>query len=115
MILLSFSALAGIFYGSIHITKWNSMWFPTLTEHLLWNISCCVGSVAVLPIGLSMLIPFLEGRLILRRLCILLCTISWVLFGAARVYFIGESFLSLRSLPSSAYRSVQWSNNLPHF
>jgi hypothetical protein len=115
IVLLAISTIVGIFYGAIHITKWNSMWFPTPTEHLLWNISCCVGSVAVLPIGLSMLIPFQEKRSVRRGVCIALCTVSWVLFGAARVYFVVESFLSIRSLPGSAYRSVQWLNTLPHF
>ncbi|KAI5820992.1 hypothetical protein BZA77DRAFT_273764 [Pyronema omphalodes] len=113
--LLAISTIMGIFYGSIHITKWNSAWFPTHVEHLLWNISCCIGSVAVLPIGLSMLIPFKQERPILRGVLITLCIVSWVLFGAARVYFIVESFMSMRSLPGSAYRSVQWSNALPHF
>jgi hypothetical protein len=34
--------------------------------------------------------------------------------GAARFYPILKSFLSLRSLPSGAYMTVQWSNAIPH-
>ncbi|KAF8247271.1 hypothetical protein K440DRAFT_661557 [Wilcoxina mikolae CBS 423.85] len=38
--LFLFSAFAGAFYGAIHLTKWNSPWFPTHVEHLLWRMSC---------------------------------------------------------------------------
>jgi hypothetical protein len=112
---IMFSGVVGAFYGAIHLTKWNSIWFPTQTEHRLWRISCCIGSVAVLPIGISMMLPLIPyRRSTLRMFCICLCTVLWITFGAARVYFMVESFLSIRSLPASAYATVQWANSIPH-
>jgi hypothetical protein len=114
-VLLVFSGIGGAFYGAIHLTKWGSRWFPTPMEHFLWNIACCVGSLAVVPIGVSMILLFVPRESsIFRPFCIFLCWISWLLFGAARIYLIVESFMSMRSLPSSAYTTVQWSNAIPH-
>jgi len=113
IILLAFSAIAGAFYGAIHLTKWNSPWFPTEAEHLLWRVACSVGSAAVIPIALLAYIPFV-GRGLFRVLCISVCTVAWIVFIAARFFIIVESFLSLRSLPQDAYKMVQWSNSIPH-
>lgn len=80
--LIMFSGVVGAFYGAIHLTKWNSIWFSTQTEHLLWRISCCIGSVAVLPIGISTMLPFIPyRRSTFRILCICLCTVLWIMFG----------------------------------
>jgi len=56
--LLMFSGIAGAFYGGAHSTKWNSRWFPTEAERLLWRISCIVGSTAVIPIAIQLFSPF---------------------------------------------------------
>jgi len=56
--LLVFSGIAGAFYGGAHSTKWNSQWFPTEAERLLWRISCVVGSAAVIPIAIQLFSPF---------------------------------------------------------
>jgi hypothetical protein len=112
--LLVFSSIVGAFYGAIQLTKWKSKWFPTPMEHL-WKISCGIGSLAVLPIIVSMILPFIpRRRYIVRRVYVVACTMSWLLFGAARIYFVVESFMFVRSLPSSTYLTVQWSNTIPH-
>ncbi|KAF8535495.1 hypothetical protein BDD12DRAFT_855103 [Trichophaea hybrida] len=110
--LMIFSAVVGAFYGTIHSTKWNSVWFPTVAEHRLWHISCVLGSAAVVPITILLLNPFAPKRL--RPLGTALGTVCWVVFVAARVYIIVESFLSLRSLPLDAFKAVRWANAIPH-
>ena len=46
-----------------------------------------------------------------------LCVMSPVTFiyTLARAYIVAEVFVSLRSLPSGAFDSVQWSSYIPHF
>ncbi|KAI5819294.1 hypothetical protein BZA77DRAFT_276262 [Pyronema omphalodes] len=105
----------GVFYGAMHMLKWNSDWFPTPIEHLLWKIACVAGSAAVLPIGVMSLIPFISSRHNYYRIFLLiLCTCLWVLFGIARFYIIAESFISLRKLPVEAYEMPSWTNSMPH-
>ena len=36
-------------------------------------------------------------------------------YTLARTYIVVEVFVSLRSLPSGAFDSVQWSSFIPHF
>lgn len=113
MILFLFSAFTGAFYGAIHMTKWNSPWFPTEVEHFLWQVSCVMSSAVFVPVGLLMFIPF-GGRGYCQYLLIVLCSITWAVFIAARSYIVAESFLSLRSLPPAAFTTVQWTNAIPH-
>ncbi|KAF8250000.1 hypothetical protein K440DRAFT_620449 [Wilcoxina mikolae CBS 423.85] len=110
--LMIFSAVVGAFYGTIHSTKWNSVWFPTVAEHRLWHISCVLGSAAVVPITILLLNPFAPKHL--RPLGKAVGVVCWVFFVAARVYIIVESFLSLRSLPLDAFEAVRWANAIPH-
>jgi hypothetical protein len=111
--LLLFSTFAGALYSLLHLTKWNSPWFPTDAEHRLWRISCVVGSTSIVPIGLLFSIPYIDKGFF-RYLLIVLCSISWAVFIAARWFIIIESFLSLRALPHDAFTTVQWSNAIPH-
>ncbi|KAF4549815.1 Hypothetical protein D9617_20g028710 [Elsinoe fawcettii] len=39
----------------------------------------------------------------------------WCIYVTARTYLIVEPFLGLRALPSSAYRTVEWADLIPHF
>lgn len=139
--LLVFSIIAGAFYGGAHSTKWNSQWFPTEAERLLWRISCVVGSAAVIPIAIQLFYPFVlkHTRRIWPNWCTeraqpvqptlpahasawsrlplpvqIVCSVCWAFFIAARVYIVVESFLSVRSLPREAFRAVSWTNAIPH-
>jgi len=111
--LLLFSTSAGALYSLLHLTKWNGPWFPTDAEHRLWQISCVVGFTSIVPIELLFSIPYI-GKGFFRYLLIVLCSISWAVFIAARWFIIIESFLSLRALPHDAFTTVQWSNAIPH-
>jgi len=112
-ILIIFSAIAGAFYGTIHATKWNSHWFATDIERRLWQISCVVGSAAMIPFAILLLAPFVRNERF-RHLAMAFCAICWIAFTFARMYLVFESFLSLRSLPQDAFEAVQWANAIPH-
>jgi hypothetical protein len=110
-----FSAVVGALYGMLHMTKWHSNRFPSSKEHLLWKISCCVGSMLLLPVGLTAITPFAtEPRTEQRAYFVVLCIIAWFVFGLARLYIIWESFASLRALPVSAFEVVRWSSLISH-
>jgi len=111
--LLLFSTIVGALYGVLHLTKWNSARFPTGIEQLLWRISCIVSAAAVVPIGISISVPFVE-RPYFHFPLIAVCSISWAVFIAARTYIIVESFISLRALPHAAFTTVKWTNAIPH-
>jgi hypothetical protein len=113
-ILIFFSAVVGAFYGTIHATRWNSSWFPTNAEHRLWQISCAVGSAAMIPTAISLLAPFIQNNR-LKHLAMIICAVCWVAFILARMYLVFESFLSLRSLPWDAFKAVRWADAIPHF
>lgn len=39
-----------------------------------------------------------------------LCILSWIIFIAARVFVVIESFISLHLLPPDAFQSVKWTD-----
>ncbi|KAF8248502.1 hypothetical protein K440DRAFT_642540 [Wilcoxina mikolae CBS 423.85] len=111
-VLAVFAGTSGAFYGSIHATRWNAV-FPTPLERILWRISCCVGSVGILPIMVLGMIGFITNRY-LRAACITIGTCIGLVFLAARAYLVVESFLNVRSLPVNAYTTLSWMNLWPH-
>lgn len=113
-----------LLYGGGHLAAWNSSTFPTSFERLLWRVSSIF--VAVLFSYGSLWVLFWRAArsrskwlLPVRRgeINILVgpffCGIILAYVGA-RCYFLVESLVSLRSLPSSAYAAVRWSGYLPH-
>lgn len=50
----------------------------------------------------------------LKIACQVFCTVAWIVFIAARLFIVIESFISLRSLPSDAFQSVDWAMAIPH-
>lgn len=44
----------------------------------------------------------------------LVCTILGAVYTAARIYIFVADLLELRSLPSNAYQTVEWTNYVPH-
>jgi hypothetical protein len=109
-------AILSIFYGGLHATSWNSH-FPTAIEHQLWRIASCVvaGGGLVLWAMDSVFETWLwTVNLDVEWLWTLLCAMISLIFAAARVYLVIESFISVRSLPVGAFTSIAWVNFLPH-
>jgi len=122
--------VAGLFamiFGAVHCIAW-SFEFPTPTEQLLWRISSL--AITCLPVLIlamhwlgfsfedlpqtlmtkdSSLVKWLSA-VVLVVVYILLST----LYVLARVALLVMAFTSLRSLPPDAYRTVHWTNFIPH-
>lgn len=120
----AFHILFNLLYGGGHLAAWASSSFPTDAERWLWRSSSIM--LAALPIWGSLwllwwravgsknklLFPFRNGDFdIVAGPFFFLLVCVYVL---ARCYFLAESLASLRSLPSSAYRTAQWPNTFPH-
>lgn len=120
-------------YACIHLFAWN-LAFPTATERNLWRAASLilVGS----PVSYALALVVLTWQL--ARFCRLfgvaetntatqlfrkmhpffqfLIAASWVgSYGIARAYIFVEAFISLRAMPATAFRTVEWSNFFPHF
>ncbi|ORY02361.1 hypothetical protein BCR34DRAFT_667700 [Clohesyomyces aquaticus] len=121
--------LAGLCYGGLHLTAWNSS-YRSVLEMKLWKIS----AVAIM----------VSGFIFLAAVFIVECG-EWILHGAnfpkirrvwdqsvivgvwlflalvaplyifSRVYLVVESFLGLTHLPETAFLVPKWSQYFPHF
>ncbi len=123
----------GFLFGAFHCVAW-SFYFPSHTEMMLWRLSsmaiiiglCMAGHL----FGVSLIIFFIdrEGMSKLRRsvkdreiwaLTLFILSAFTVFFGmfayiVARIMLITLAFLQLRSLPPSAFCTVQWTTYIPH-
>ncbi|KAI4629256.1 uncharacterized protein J4E87_003518 [Alternaria ethzedia] len=125
------SALAFSFIG-IHFFAWN-FHFPTVLERDLSRGAC----VVLFAVGFTFGILWLLITWQLPNLCrwagipqtntvtefidqihpffqYLLVMFHMGAYGLARTFIIVEGFAGLRALPASSYRSVEWSDLLPH-
>jgi hypothetical protein len=119
-------------YLCIHLIGWNFT-FPTTVERQLWRSAAVIllGSMAsywVLFITFSWQLPVfcrlfgcsevsngVEFFELLPWWIQYLGAAIWIgSYGMARLYLIVEAFISMRALPLAAYKTVTWSDILPH-
>ncbi|KAF8423520.1 hypothetical protein EV426DRAFT_700132 [Tirmania nivea] len=121
-------------YGAIHLLPWNGH-FPTNLERIMWRTSGVIihaSPTIVLFIRLALL-PFMgpllrangvvlfsdEESFNLRRRPTMQqmrgSVSGGLVYMSARLFFIIESFASLRSLPVGAHQTVSWLGMVPHF
>ncbi|KAE8386820.1 hypothetical protein BDV23DRAFT_196220 [Aspergillus alliaceus] len=112
-----------VLYGGCHLAAWASD-FPTTLERWLWRGSALF--LTTVPVWGALWILWWKGvrsqskALYLIRngdLDIVAAPIFFlvlVCYTLARCYFLIEALMSLRMLPSAAYRTVQWTNFFPH-
>jgi len=102
---LTISVVTAVF-GAIHMVSWNSE-FASPVEELLWRI--CSAATTALPI-VAAAAGFVESEGVVR-IGVYILAAFYCIF---RLYLIIEPFVSLRSLPTGAYDTVQWTNYFPH-
>ncbi|KAI9671812.1 MAG: hypothetical protein M1831_003340 [Alyxoria varia] len=115
-------------YGGLHAAAWNDH-FPSHAEKWLWRTSpLYIGFCGGLWICLNWLTlrcrplnefweRWMDGE---KRWWSnigigLLVAVCGGALCAARCFIVVEAFVSIRSLPSSAYETPKWSQILPHF
>ena len=101
-------------FGGIHCIAW-SFAFPSPTEQLLWRIS----SIAITGIPLAVAgIVFIRNQLDYDNPVSLILGITLILliflYPVSRILLLVLSLTTLRSLPPSAYQTVQWTTFIPH-
>jgi hypothetical protein len=108
--------LVTMVFGGIHCVAW-SFAFPSHTEQLLWRISS-IAITGVIPVvaGIVFLIFQLDDDL--DKPVFIIFSITYILFAflypISRIVLLVLSLTTLRSLPPSAYQTVQWTTFLPH-
>ena len=105
--------LVTMVFGGIHCVAW-SFHFPSPTEQLLWRISSiAITGVPLAFIGIKFIYdqlhPTKTGTILEITLLLLL-----FLYPVSRVVLLVLCLSTLRSLPPSAYQTVQWTTFLPH-
>ena len=113
--------IVGALFGAVHFLGWSSS-FPTRTLQLLWRISAIglTGVPIALPatlIGGALVTPTYASKILAIPLAILFISPMplfpvFYLFG--RVTTLVLAFMTLKTLPPSAYRAVEWSDLVPH-
>ena len=116
LITLTGIILVATVFGGIHCIGW-SFDFPSHTEQLLWRISSI--SITAIPLGIvclagigAVMERFASGLFeYSASMLILLLTPLYII---SQVLLLVLSLTTLRSLPSSAFQTVEWTTFLPH-
>ena len=114
-------------FGAVHVAAWNNF-FPSNLEAWLWRSSalfiCFSGALWLSINGLAHLFKgvdeYWERVIALKAhwtsylLLGMLCTICGIAYICSRVFLVIEAFISIRSLPASAYNTPNWIPLIPH-
>ena len=119
-LLIGSSAIAGALFGVIHCFAWN-FFFPSNIERIMWRVASLTVIGSCLTAGFASLLRKLvafEGNdraaLYFRSLYDLLLVCSMFLYPSSRICLLVLALTSLRSLPDSAFETVQWIELVPH-
>jgi hypothetical protein len=101
--------LIAMVFGGIHCIAW-SFSFPTHVEQILWRAS----SIAIISIPFLLVVDVVFWLFDLKTVAGLIVTLSSIIYPFARLVLLILSFISLRSLPASAFYNVRWTTFIPH-
>ena len=100
--------LAWSVFGALHAIAWNYD-FPTGTEKILWRVSSLVLAGGPVVFGVGIMLWGISGEL-----TNIMVALSFVYGIICRLLLVSLMLASLRSLPSSAYQTIPWTNYIPH-
>lgn len=124
--LLSTSSVAGALFGAIHCLAWHFS-FPSSAEQIIWRFAS-LGIVGSCATTFYTVLSFFIGQRAERHwidpvvilvslglpLCALACGLAILVYPVARITLLVIAIASLRSLPTSAFDTVDWIELVPH-
>ncbi|KAK4203558.1 hypothetical protein QBC40DRAFT_274517 [Triangularia verruculosa] len=130
--LACFGWALSVLHCAIHAGSWDFA-FPTLAEQWVWRCSCVVLLIVSFLGGLLDVVTVKPGpdfticllgiwekqttnpESRFRRWALdLPTTVCAVSYFIARLMLLAQAAVALRSMPGSVYRTVEWTNYLPH-
>lgn len=120
-----FLGVLSLLFGAVYIAGWNIS-FPTHTERIVWRVCTLMTfSLVVVFWAVDAAVELHQRKEIkkvpgnekvaLTPVKMALYVIISMVYVAIRLYILIEPFVCLRSLPPSAFETVQWSSFIPHF
>ncbi|KIM24393.1 hypothetical protein M408DRAFT_233237 [Serendipita vermifera MAFF 305830] len=115
-------SILGSAFGAIHCIAWLSE-FPTRSELVLWRIYCIamIKVPFVFAVVCAVVVVDIRTRkrykgffVAVSMICLVLIILSAWLYVASRVVTLVIAFTTLRSLPSTAFATVDWTSFIPH-
>lgn len=119
---LGTSSLAGVLFGAVHCLAWNFS-FPSHVEQIMWRAaslgvtaSCAAALLTALCWNFHNETERLREMLValLARVGVILSGLASFIYPVARIILLVLAITSLRSLPSSAFDTVNWIELVPH-
>jgi len=118
-----FLAVLSLFFGAVYVAGWNIS-FPTRTEQIVWRI--CTLMLFSLVVAYWLVDAGVELHERTKQLSVKekvavtpikmgLYAVIAIVYVIIRLYILIEPFVCLRSLPTVAFETVQWSSFIPHF
>lgn len=107
-------------YGAIHIAAWNAH-FPSPVERVLWLVPCFTITSVALIFGIGSQFVYWFGSATSKAWVpssdgppVRFAHLAGCLAIGAHVYMSIASWIGLRSLPASAFQTVDWVVAFPH-
>lgn len=119
---LGTSSLAGVLFGAVHCLAWNFS-FPSHVEQIMWraaSLGVITSCAAALLTALCFNFNHDPNRLwevlvaLLARVGVVLSGLAAFIYPVARIILLVLGITSLRSLPSSAFDTINWIDLVPH-
>lgn len=117
--LLTTSSVAGSLFGVVHCLAWNFS-FPSHAEQIMWRTaslgvvgSCVVTLITVLCPAVGSPSLYHINR-VLFYLSAAPCAMASFVYPVVRIILLVLAVTSLRSLPHSAFDTVDWVEFVPH-
>lgn len=113
-------AVIAILFGAIHCIAW-SFHFPSTAERLIWRVSS-LAAIGAPTVVLVLIIPPLLSPIrdsdqrpgFLSTSFKVIVYLSIIVYATSRLILLVVALTSLRSLPYTAYKIVQWTTYIPH-